>query len=666
MNTIIDAVKNRQNVVVKAPTGSGKTTQVPQEILRSNAADDGIILVVQPRRISCRAMARRVSEECGVELGNEVGYIVRYEGERSALTKLCFVTDGVLMRMLESEAAFNQVNVVIFDEFHERRLQSDVALGLLKSFQQRRPTLRLVAMSATGETKPVANYLSATTVVSSGREYPVQIEYSKKPIEANDLPRVIGEAVKRTLSEGRPGNILVFLPGKAEIRKTERCLRKARMGNTIVLPLHSELGSKDQDRIFATTTERKVILATNIAETSLTVPGVTTVIDSGFERRSSYRHDVGFAALDLTRISRSSADQRSGRAGREMPGFCLRLWTETEQRQLEETTPPEIRRSDLCWMVLTLKSMGIKNVSTFESLERPDAKHVAAAEKLLTMLGAIDDKGELTVTGWRMLRLPLHPRLARMVIESEQCQAVSDMVTLTALMSGRSVFRADAKLAKRRFQGDKASDCFTLLQVYREADQQRFSEDWCDEHGVDRDALVEASRLRWKTVKVLRSRKVQWNNSPPERANVIRSIAAGLVDRVALKLDGRRFQLATGELAKLDPESVVKGDLIVAGEVVEIGYADADEAVVRMSNATVVTPELMKMLAPRLFSKEEIGREVFVRTGTAKVKIRRKYLQLTLQDEERFDDSRNFGRPLGKRLARLSNVVSRLAGKTAN
>lgn len=601
MDEILDALRTDGIVIVKAPTGSGKTTQVPQAVLDAGLARSGRILVVQPRRVACRAAARYVAEDRNTEIGGEVGYIVRYDNQATAETKLCFVTDGVLMRFLERDVHLSWADVVVFDEFHERRLFMDVALGMLREARKRRSSLKIVVMSATLEIPRLELYLGARMIEARGTSYPVEVRnYDRFPPQLA-VPRRAADVVAREVRKGLDGNVLVFLPGKEEIREAQRRLEKRKFPAVEIIPLHGDLFPKEQDRIFAPTWRRKVILATNIAETSLTIPGITLVVDCGLERRNTVDSETGMSVLSLTRISRASAEQRAGRAGRTARGRCIRLWSEGQHDDLEGFTPPEIQRLDLGNVILTMKSVGL-DARSFDFLDPPPINRIADSERLLRTIGALEDDGSLTQTGWRMLRLPLPPRYARMVVEAERSRCLNEVASVACLMAGRPIFRrppdevSQADAAHKSFATNDASDFFTLLEVYWRFKFRYARPHWAHEHYLNFEALHDARLLRRKVLKTAFRRGTKWNSQPADFRIVARAIATGFPDRVVRRTEDGRYRLSDGRIADVAPWSVVTSELAVAGEVRLHVFREKERCVVGF--LTAVSEELLAQIAP--------------------------------------------------------------------
>jgi ATP-dependent helicase HrpB len=409
---IIASLKRHPNLVIEAPPGAGKTTRVPPALLEILS---GEVVVLEPRRIAARMAARRVASELGEQPGETVGYQVRFEEAVGPRTRLRYVTEGVLTRRLLSDPSLKGVAAVVLDEFHERHLEGDLALALLKRLQRKRPELRIVVMSATLDAAPVAQFLDAPIVRSEGTRFELSIRhlpYSPKPLEAQ-----VRDAVELLLGEKHSGDILVFLPGAAEIRRTMReCESVAGRARLLVLPLHGTLSPKEQDCALAPAPQQKLILATNVAESSVTVEGVTAVIDSGLARFATDSPWSGLPTLHIGRVSQASAKQRAGRAGRTGPGRVLRLYAEEDYLRRPEHDQPEIMRSDLSQLCLALHAMGIDGPDGMDWLNAPPEAAVQRAESLLDRLGAgTSDAGGMAQ---RLARYPLPPRLSRILVEA--------------------------------------------------------------------------------------------------------------------------------------------------------------------------------------------------------------------------------------------------------
>ena len=422
---IIDSLRRCPNLVIEAPPGAGKTTRVPPALLEIVS---GEVVVLEPRRIAARMAARRVAWEAGEQVGQTVGYQVRFEEAVGPRTRLRFVTEGILTRRLLSDPGLKGVAAVVLDEFHERHLDSDLALALLKRLQQTRPELRIVVMSATLDAAPVAHYLQDCPVLrSEGRQFDLSIShlpYSPKPLEAQ-----LTEALELLIAEQPSGDVLAFLPGAAEIRRAMRESQAvARRAGLLVLPLHGDLTPAEQDRAVAPASQRKVILATNVAESSVTVEGVTAVIDSGLARIATYSQWTGLPTLHVGRVSKASAKQRAGRAGRTGPGRVLRLYTTEDYLRRPEHDEPEIARSELSQLCLALRAMRVDRTADIDWLDAPPAAAVERAESLLDRLGATGAMVQ------QLARYPLHPRLSRILIAAMERGVGEDGCIAAALL----------------------------------------------------------------------------------------------------------------------------------------------------------------------------------------------------------------------------------------
>jgi len=419
---MIASLKRSPNLVIEAPPGAGKTTRVPPALLEIVS---GEVVVLEPRRIAARLAARRVAWEMAEQVGQTVGYQVRFEEAISSRTRVRFVTEGVLTRRLLSDPTLKGVAAVVLDEFHERHLESDLALALLKRLQRTRPDLRIIVMSATLDTEQVAQYLDGCPILrSEGRLFEVSIQhlpYSPKSLEAQ-----LTDALELLIAEEPSGDVLAFLPGAAEIRRAMRESQAvARQANLLVLPLHGDLSPAEQDRAIMPAPQRKVILATNVAESSVTVEGVNAVIDSGLARIATYSQWTGLPTLHVGRVSKASAKQRAGRAGRTGPGRVLRLYGIEDYQRRPEHDAPEIARSDLSQLCLALRAMGIVDL---EWLDAPPAAAVESAESLLDRLGATEARVH------QLARYPLHPRLSRILTAAMERGVGEDGCVAAALL----------------------------------------------------------------------------------------------------------------------------------------------------------------------------------------------------------------------------------------
>ncbi len=442
---IVSAVRQSRPVVLKAPPGAGKTTGVPPALLSAGIADQGQILLVQPRRLAARAAASRLAQLTGTRLGDDVGYHVRFDRCASAGTKLLVMTTGVLLRRLQSDPLLEDVACVLLDEFHERSLEIDLALGMLHRIRSTlRPELKLIVMSATLDPLPITRFLGcgAAAIVSQGRSFPVQIDYAQQSPHERLENRITG--VVPDMLRGTSGHILVFLPGVGEIRRTHQAIVRSVTSDAEVMHLYGDLSPKDQDAVLKESPRRKIILSTNVAETSITIPGVTGVVDSGLVRMMRFDSAVGLPKLQLEPISQASADQRAGRAGRTQKGVCLRLWAAAAHRSRPLRDTPEIERGDFSGAALMLAAWGERDPLAFPWLTPPPLHAVQAATELLVKLDAIQPDFSLTDRGRQMVRLPIHPRLARFMLSAAEFGMTHDASIAAALLTERDPFIAQS------------------------------------------------------------------------------------------------------------------------------------------------------------------------------------------------------------------------------
>jgi ATP-dependent helicase HrpB len=436
---LLAALRASGAAVLRAPTGAGKTTRVPPALVESGLAGDGLVLMLEPRRVAARAAARRMATEHGSPLGDAFGYQVRFDRKAGARTRVLVVTPGVLLRRLHDDPLLEGVACVVFDEFHERGLEADLALGMVRLIRGVRPELKAVVMSATIDPAAVSAYFGDCPVIGSeGRAFPVEVRYRPRRADT-PVPLAVADAIRDVLA-GREGDVLAFLPGLREIRQAADELESfARERGVALLPLHGDLPPEQQDRALQRLDRRKVVLATNVAETSVTVEGVTAVVDSGLARQMEFEPSVGMDRLRLVPISRASADQRSGRAGRTQPGVCIRLWDEPGHRARPEQAVPEIRRVDLCGAALQLIALGEPDVRKFPWLDAPSEEAVQQSLQLLEQLALLEG-GALTKLGEEAAPLPVHPRLARLLLEGRRLGCGRRAALAAALLSERDPF----------------------------------------------------------------------------------------------------------------------------------------------------------------------------------------------------------------------------------
>jgi len=623
-SALIAGIKATGRVIVQAPTGSGKSTQIPKMLLAHGIAEDKEeIVVLQPRRLAARLLAKRVAEELKTTLGDLVGYQIRLDSKVSNKTRIRFVTEGILLRSMAFDPYLKGVKVVVFDEFHERHLYGDISLARAKQIQETtRPDLKIVVMSATLETSILKGYLAPCSMLTSqGRSFPVRIDYLKSAVthESSSIWDVACEACEQ-ISKEATGDILIFMPGAYEISRTVQALQSSRnLRDYICFPLHGELSAEAQDKAVAQYDTRKIIVSTNVAETSLTIDGVTAIIDSGLARISRFDSNRGINTLLVEKISAASADQRAGRAGRTAPGICLRLWTEKDhtQRALQEL--PEIKRLDLSEVVLTLKSTGIKDIVKFPWLEKPELRALEQAETLLKDLGALavtkeDKDGDSSITelGLRMLKFPVHPRYARMFIAADERGCVRSVALMAALTQGRSFLlrnvTKDCDEARETLFGEEhESDFFLLMRAWRYAEQNNFSLDACKKMGIHAQGARQVGPLFEQFLEIAKKENLELNEQPAAEKNrgeaIRKCVLAGFSDQLARRLDAGtlRCELVHKRKGLLARESAIqKSNLFVASEITEVGGRDG-EVNVLLNLATAIEESWLKELFPNDF-----------------------------------------------------------------
>lgn len=609
------AMQNHGALVLTAPTGSGKTTQVPQMLLRHGV--QGLILVLQPRRLAARLVARRVAAELDVEPGELVGYQTRHERVAGTETRILFITEGLFLRRLLSDPQLGGVGAVVLDEFHERSVAADLALGLCRQLRQSsRPDLRLVVMSATLDTSTVADYLDCPAVQAGGRTYDVHIDYDETPTTTPVWERaaaVLRQWLDSSAAHNAARNVLIFMPGAYEIRRTvEACQRRLQPGDgdIDVLPLHGALPAAAQDQAVRPGAHRKIIVSTNVAETSITIDGVGCVIDSGLAR--VHRHDPGRAvnALLVENISSASAQQRAGRAGRTAPGSCVRLWPHSEAHARPERDTPEVQRVDLADAVLHLRAFGVE-AGTFGWLEPPPTQRRQQAETLLRDLGALHADGSLSALGRAMSDVPAHPRLACMLLAAA-AHGVGERAGLwAALISEREICQRPLAARWRNAPDpDWASDLAVREQAFLAAKEARFDAARCSKLGLHVGACREVDRaarqFRAIVARLSKGTSADVGHLPATLSTNARLAACLLLaygDHLALRrsLEQRTCEMEGRRRVVLERDSVV-GDapVLVVVEVREVEALRTDGGGVHtvVSMATVVDSAWLEVLFP--------------------------------------------------------------------
>lgn len=633
---LVAAVGARGVAVLHAPPGAGKTTRVPPALAAARA---GRIVVLEPRRVAARAAARRIAAEQGWRVGEEVGWWIRFERRFGARTRIVFATEGVVLRWLQRDPFLEGVGALVFDEFHERALVADLALAFARQVRRdARPDLAIVAMSATLDAGPLAAYLDdAPEVRSEGRLHPVETRLLDRP-DGRPLAAQVASAVRRALAE-TDGDLLVFLPGRAEIRRAEQALAPLAAERDLALsPLYGDLPIEAQDAALRPGARRRVVLATNVAETSVTVAGVRSVVDSGLARQLRFDPATGLDRLETVRIARAAAEQRAGRAGREAPGLCLRLWTAADDLALRPFEPPEVRRVDLAGAVLEIGAWGESDARRFPWFERPEPARLERAIGELNDLGALSGTG-ITPIGRRLAALPLPPRLGRLLLEGEQLGVEEDAALLAALLSERDPTRSERRDARASSRSDlvdrleslrsttsaRSTTLFRLRDEYLDLLRRTRSGALVDtprpprsdsRRRRDRTSVVAdlrpplgerdvsrtseaAVRVRAEAPEVGRSASSSRPPKDPEEV-LLRCVAAAFVDRVCRRREpgSDRALMIGGRGVRLGRESVVRDAELFVAVVLDAGrVGERAEALVRAASVVErawLPPELLR------------------------------------------------------------------------
>ena len=604
---IIASLQTSNRLIIEAPTGSGKSTQVPQFLLEHDLLQNGRAVILQPRRLAARMLAARVAHERNSKLGEEVGYCIRHDLQYSAKTQLLFVTEGILLRQLLEDPLLSNLSVLIFDEFHERHLYSDISLmQALRLQESERPDLKIIVMSATLDTTALADYLKPCQVLrSTGRTHPVSINYLRQEPVEEKIWDLAARTASNMLSQ-TPGHLLIFMPGAYEIGRTINSLRAELPSDVMLFPLHGELPPADQDAAVKPSLTRKVIVTTNVAETSLTIDGVTGVIDAGLARIARFDARRGMNTLLIEKISAASADQRAGRAGRTAPGLCWRLWTEREHARRALRDIPEIHRVDLAEVLLLLKKLELSPEANW--LETPQAAALEKAELLLRDLGAIDHDGNITQKGERMLSFPTHPRYAAMLLAAEELGCVRAAALMAALTQARSLLlRTDRKTeeTRRDLFGGGSSDFLVLSRVFSWAERNDFKTEACRRLAIHADAARQVARIFEQFLNLARAQGLTVDAPAPNDEAIAECILAGFADQVARRRSAGNSlcDLVHGRRGMLAKESAAtESRLLVATEIHEIGQSSGDMRI-QLSMATAIDEGMLRKMFSKDFSE---------------------------------------------------------------
>jgi len=585
------AFRSARAVVLEAPPGAGKTTRVPWAM--QSFLGDAEVLVAEPRRLAARMAAKRVADERGEVLGERVGYSVRFEEVASARTRIRYATEGIVLRRLLVDPTLRGVGAVILDEFHERHLATDLLLVLLNRLSRStRPDLKLLVMSATLDAEPVAQFLGdCPRLRSEGRMFPVSIEYLSK---ADDRPleKQIVSAVRQAVLDEPTGDVLVFLPGAGEIRKAKTALETlATEARLLVLPLHGDLPIAEQARAVEPAKQRKVVLATNVAESSVTVDGVTVVVDSGLARVAGHSPWSGLPTLALEPVSRASSTQRAGRAGRTKPGRVLRLYTKSDYENRRAHDAPEIARSDLAEAFLILHGAGVPEPEKLRFLDEPPKARVDSAHELLRLLGAFAPQGGLSELGRRLLRFPVSPRLGRLLVEGERRGVSKEAALCAALLAERDIVqntRAGFGDRASNFGTRGPSDVLERVERYREAEDARFEPHRLRSFGLDVRSVESVRRAERQLFRLVKDSTEGPGSMDAVERELMRCLLSAFPDRVARRRrrGERDLVLASGGVARLSEQSVVVDpEFLLALDVEEQRGASSSQTIVRLASA---------------------------------------------------------------------------------
>ncbi|WP_169196781.1 ATP-dependent helicase HrpB [Devosia sp. MC1541] len=592
---LTEALKCQQGAIVVAQPGAGKTTRVPLALLDADWRKDGKIILLEPRRLAARAAARQMAKLLGEDVGQTVGYRVRMESKVSAKTRIEVVTEGVFTRMILDDPELSGVAAVLFDEFHERSLDADLGLALALDVRALRDDLKIIVMSATIDSARISALLDNAQVLDSpGRTFPVETFYAV-PDPLQRLEHQVASAVLKAMRE-HEGSALVFLPGQGEITRTAERLAQRLPANVDLAPLYGQLTPAEQDRAIQPAPEgrRKIVLATSIAETSLTIEGIRIVVDSGFRRVPVYEPSTGLTTLATKRVSRAGADQRRGRAGRTSPGVCIRLWNEGQTAALEAFDTPEILAADLSNLLLDLAAWGVTDPKALAFLDPPPAPAWAEAKALLTRLDAIDQTGQLTSAGKALAKLTLHPRLAHMIVAGAEAGDAKTAAELAVLIGERGLGGDDTDLARRleRFRSERGK---------RADDARALAQRWAKQTGSARSGEPLAAGYH---------------------------LANAFPDRVAQPAGARgRFRLANGRQAQLDEAHALAGaPFLVVADIT----GSATQGRIR-SAAALSADELDQLFGAHI--KSETTLTFDTQTGSVRARRQRRLDALKLADD---------------------------------
>ncbi|GGY40760.1 ATP-dependent helicase [Bacterioplanes sanyensis] len=598
---ILQLLREHQVIVVAGETGSGKTTQLPKLCLEAGLGQAGRIGHTQPRRLAARSVAQRIADELQTPLGDVVGYQVRFTDQSSDDTRIKLMTDGILLAQTQHDRFLNEYDAIIIDEAHERSLNIDFLIGYLKQLLPKRPDLKIIITSATIDLERFSQHFDNAPIVEvSGRTYPVETRY--RPLVRDDEQaedQTLFEGIDAALAElreedkrnGHPGDVLVFLPGEREIRECADYLRRQSLPATDILPLYARLSAADQQRIFRPHGGRRVVLSTNVAETSLTVPGIRYVVDSGVARLSRYSYRSKVQRLQVEAISQASANQRAGRCGRTAPGVCIRLYEEDDFNARPEFTDPEIRRTNLAAVVLQMLHLKLGKLQSFPFVDPPDERFIRDGYNLLAELEAVDAQQQLTHIGRQMARLPLDPRVSRMLLEAQKQQSLTEVMVIAAALSvqdprERPAEKKQAADEKHRQWRHDDSDFLTLVNLWQGYEQQRqeLSQNqlrkWCQKNYLSFMRLREWRDTHRQLHILCKQLELKENSEPASYEAVHKALLAGMLSQIGFKTEGSEYLGARNRKLAIFPASGLykkRPKWIMAAELMETSRLFARE-----------------------------------------------------------------------------------------
>jgi len=615
---LLQLIRDNSVIIVVGETGSGKTTQLTQYLHEDGYTKYGMVGCTQPRRVAAMSVAKRVSDEIGTELGDDVGYSIRFEDCTSEKTQIKYMTDGILLRESLREPDLDMYSAIIMDEAHERSLNTDVLFGLLRSVVARRRDMKLIVTSATMDSEKFADFFgNVPTFKIPGRTFPVEVMYSKNTVE-DYVDAAVKQAIQVHLTADE-GDLLIFMPGQEDIEVTcdtikERLDEVDDAPGLAVLPIYSQLPSDLQAKIFQKAPDglRKCVVATNIAETSLTLDGIMYVIDCGYCKMKVFNPRIGMDALQIFPVSQANSNQRSGRAGRTGPGQCYRLYTERQYREeLLAATVPEIQRTNLANVVLLLKSLGVENLLQFHFMDPPPEENILNSMYQLWILGALDNTGQLTNMGRKMVEFPLDPSLSKMLIISEEMRCSLDILIIVSMLSVPSIFfrpkgrEEDSDAAREKFQVPE-SDHLTYLHVYQQWKANGYSAQWCADHFIHIKALRKVREVRAQLKEIMESQKMELVSCGTNWDVVRKCICAAFFHQAAkLKGIGEYVNARNGMPANLHPTSALFGMGFTADYVVYHELIMTTKEY--MHTATAVDGYWLAELGPMFFSVKVKG-----------------------------------------------------------